>query len=307
MVLLDSAGLKPATATTHEDAQSKFRAKYKHEVSIPEMYMKASYEKQSSGRFISAWWRDKNPNANAAPDASFVRDNTACARDIHAACQRFRTKVETHRHGLIHSNISFVGFGQPGLRDAICNLLRYYLRARLIHCTMTGPGRFEGLLIVWLPTDAGEALGDLQQIFDQCRAGLVLIDLGSYMSALMGACLRRVLAGTTPWGNLFSRKNASVHRDYETFVRGDNDAATVTGLSATPDNMLGLFHSNRILRFQLMALMGADTAWQQYHRQIVTSHARLAQALAVSGTGMMPEVRAAAEAHEHALLSLPWV
>ena len=52
----------------------------------------------------------------------------------------------------------------------------------------------------------GEALGDLQQICDLCRAGLVLIDLGSYMSALMGACLRRVLAGTAPWGNLFSRK-----------------------------------------------------------------------------------------------------
>lgn len=271
------------------------------------MHTKASYEEHSSQRLVKAWWRDKNPSATAAPDASFVRDNMVCARDLHAACQRFRTKVETHRSGLVHRHISLVGFGQPGLRDAICNLLRYYLRARLIHCTMTGPGRFEGLLIAWLPTDGSEALGDLQQICDLCRAGLVLIDLGSYMSALMGACLRRVLAGTTPWGNLFSRKNASVHRDYETFVRGDNDAATVTDLSATPDNMLGLFHSNRILRFQLMALMGADTAWQLYHRQIVTSHARLAQALAVSGTGMMPEVREAAEAHEVALLSLPWV
>ena len=307
MVLLDSAGLKPATTTTHEDAQSKFRAKYKHEVSIPEMYMKASYEKQSSRRFVQAWWRDKNPNTNTRPDATFVRDNMASARDIHVACQRFRTKVETHCSGLVYRNISFVGFGQEGLRTAICNLLRYYLRTRLMHCTMTGPGRFEGLLIAWLPTDGSEALGDLQQICDLCRAGLVVIDLGSYMSALMGACLRRVLAGTAPWGNLFSRKNASVHRDYETFVRGDNDAASVTGLSATPDNMLGLFHSNRILRFQLMALMGADMAWQQYHRQIVTSHARLAEALALSGMGMMPEVRAAAEAHQNALLSLPLV
>ena len=271
------------------------------------MHTKASYEEHSSQRLVKAWWRDKNPSATAAPDASFVHDNTASARDLHAACQRFRTKVETHRSGLVHSNISFVGFGQPGLRDAICNLLRYYLRARLIHCTMTGPGRFEGLLIAWLPTDGGEALGDLQQICDLCRAGLVVIDLGTYMSALMGACLRRVLAGTAPWGNLFSRKNASVHRDYETFVRGDNDAPTVTSLRATPDNMLGLFHSNRMLRFQLMALMGADTAWQQYHRQVVASHAQLAQVLAASGAGTMPEVRAAAEAHEVALLSLPWV
>ena len=68
-----------------------------------------------------------------------------------------------------------------------------------------------------------------------------------------------------------------MHRDYETFVRGDNDAPTVTSLRATPDNMLGLFHTGW-LRFQLMALMGAD-AWQQYHRQVVASHAQLAQVL----------------------------
>ena len=55
--------------------------------------------------------------------------------------------------------------------------------------------------------------------------------------------------------------------------------------------MLGLFHSNRILRFQLMALMGAGR-----HGSGTTGgrglHAQLAQVLAASGAGTMPEVRA---------------
>ena len=275
------------------------------------MNMKPSYEEHSSRRFVQAWWWDKNPNANAAPDSNFVCDNTACARGIHAACQQFRIMLETNHSGLVQSYISFVGFGQESLRSAICNLLRYYLRARLIHCTMTGPGRFEGILMAWLPTDGDEALGSLQQICDLCRAGLVVIDLGGYMSALMGACLRRVLEGSMPWGNLFSRKNASVYRDYQTFMcyesSSEDNTETMTGLRLTPDNMLGLFHRNRMLRLQVMALMGADTAWQQYHTRLVSSHAGLARALAASGAGGMPEVRAAAEAHEHALLSLPWV
>lgn len=278
------------------------------------MYCKKSYAENSTLRFIQAWWQDKKRDATPTGSAEqFLTDNLDSARAIHTSFQNFRNTIESSTTGLTRVHVGFVGFGEVGLRNAICSLFRYYLRTRLLHCTMTAPGRFEGIFTVDL-SNTEDALSDLQQACDMCRAGLVLIDLGSYMSAPMSACLRRVLEGRLPWGNLMSRKNAMLYRDFQTFA-GDHHMPSpdtthaVTGLRLSEENMLGLFHRNRMLSWQVMALSGADSMWQQYHRRVVLSHAQLARQLSreVGEAAMTQDVRAAAEAHAQAVESLPWL